>query len=497
MTRTIRAASGALAGLIQYGVTTLVGLWLTRFILSHLAAPEYGTWLVAAQALGYLSLADLGVVAILPREIAIASGRADSAAAIARALHTARYIVLRQWPAVLAVASGALILVNRWHPELTVTLAVALGAFALAFPLRVYQAVLSGTQELVKLAQYQLSGWICNAAAVTLLLSLGAGLPALGVGWAATQLVPPILAARRVRALEFPRPAAAVDRTAAAAHMRGAFWVTISQITQVLVSGLDVVIIGAVLGPAAVVPYALTGKLAQVFGALPLMALHSAGPGLSQLKGSGDRVGLSRVAAAILAVGPFTSGAVCAAIVGMNLGFVTWWVGPTFYGGLPLTLAIVSAMYVRHLSGATVFAAYALGRERLLAASGVAEGLLSATLTYVLVRQVGVIGAPLASATATLATTLPLVLPRLARDSGYPIRAAIGSFTLWSARACLAGAVGIAASSLFPAGLRGALAAAALALLSFIALSVSAMRRPPLHEYLQQLVRAVRGRLGK
>ena len=51
-----------------------------------------------------------------------------------------------------------------------------------------------------------------------------------------------------------------------------------SQIAQVLLNGTDVMIIGALLGPAAVVPYACTGKLVSVLANQPQAILQSAAP---------------------------------------------------------------------------------------------------------------------------------------------------------------------------------------------------------------------------
>ena len=55
----------------------LVGLVLAPFLLGRLGAHDYGLWLVVAQVLGLLGLLDLGVNAILGREVAAASGGAE------------------------------------------------------------------------------------------------------------------------------------------------------------------------------------------------------------------------------------------------------------------------------------------------------------------------------------------------------------------------------------------------------------------------------------
>ena len=80
MTRTRKFLGGLFFGYANQLLVTLVGLWLTSFLLIRLGQQDYGLWLVGTSILGYLMLLDLGVVALLPREAAFATGRAGGAA---------------------------------------------------------------------------------------------------------------------------------------------------------------------------------------------------------------------------------------------------------------------------------------------------------------------------------------------------------------------------------------------------------------------------------
>ena len=75
MTRATRVFGGVGLGQVHLVLATLVGLWLTPVLLARVGAEQYGLWLVGLQLLGYLYLLDLGVVGLLPRETAYASGR--------------------------------------------------------------------------------------------------------------------------------------------------------------------------------------------------------------------------------------------------------------------------------------------------------------------------------------------------------------------------------------------------------------------------------------
>ena len=75
MGRTKRFISGVSLGYLSRLAVMLAGLWLTPFLLGRIGPHDYGLWLVALQVLAYVVLLDVGVVALLPRETAFATGR--------------------------------------------------------------------------------------------------------------------------------------------------------------------------------------------------------------------------------------------------------------------------------------------------------------------------------------------------------------------------------------------------------------------------------------
>ena len=74
--RTRRFLDGVWLGYANQMLMMLGGLWLTPFLLHRIGQHDYGLWLVGSQILMYLTLLDIGVVALLPRETAYATGRA-------------------------------------------------------------------------------------------------------------------------------------------------------------------------------------------------------------------------------------------------------------------------------------------------------------------------------------------------------------------------------------------------------------------------------------
>jgi O-antigen/teichoic acid export membrane protein len=232
-------------------------------------------------------------------------------------------------------------------------------------------------------------------------------------------------------------------------------WVSVSQIAQVLLNGTDVMIIGALLGPAAVVPYACTGKLVSVLANQPQAILQSAAPALSELRTTADRARLFKVTAALAQATLAVSGLVACIVLAVNAGFVRWWVGPDQFGGMPLTLLLLAAMIIRHFNTTNVYALFCFGHEKRLALTGLADGIATLALSASLVAAFGLAGAPLGAIAGVVLVSVPLNLGALSRETAVPRWQIVSTLGPWLWRfamvAAIAGTVGASARpSSFP-----------------------------------------------
>lgn len=75
MSRTKLFLGGLSFNYANQALVTLVGLWLTPFLLNRIGQHDYGLWLVGTHVTIYLVLSDLRVVGLLLRETACATGR--------------------------------------------------------------------------------------------------------------------------------------------------------------------------------------------------------------------------------------------------------------------------------------------------------------------------------------------------------------------------------------------------------------------------------------
>jgi O-antigen/teichoic acid export membrane protein len=470
-------------------VVLLVGLWLTPFYLRELTAEKYGLWLVGAQVLAYLLLLDVGVVSIVPRETAYATGRSGGATAedLPGIVSDALQIALWQTPLVLlASAIVWLGLPDRWAP-LSVPLGCVLATFVLLFPVRLAPAVLQGLQDLAFLSRLQLIAWGFSTATSVILVLQGFGLSALAAGWIAGQLLTSVSAITRI-SLNFPGAMPAHFRAPgwgrARAYLSRGGWVSLSQIAQVLLNGTDVLILGVLLGPVPVVVYACTGKLVSVLANQPQILTQSAAPALAELRAGSTPERLRVVSAALTQAMLFVSGLIVCAIIAANQPFVSWWVGAQQFGGTPLTLLLTVVMLLRHWSTTMVYTLFAFGRERRIAVTSVADGTLTTCAALVLVRALGINGAPLASLIGVCAISIPFNLRALTRDLSIGVKDVL-SWWPWGSRFLIALAVALALGFAVRSGsFVHAVAAACIATTVYLLLTFKPVLASPLGPYL-------------
>ncbi len=421
MTRTRRLIDGVGLGYAYLVAVTVVGLWLTPFLLRRIGQHDLGLWLVATQILGYLALLDVGVVALLPREAAYATGRAKngSAGELVDLVGRVRRIVRWQLPLVgVAAAILWVALPSEWA-DLRRPLALVLAAYTALFPVRLYHALLQGLQDLRFLGQVQLLSWIATTGLTVGLVLAGHGLDALVLSWVLLQAATAAACVIRTRSRHpevWHATTPPVGWPVLGGYLRQSVWVSASQLAQVLLNGTDVLIVGKVLGPLAVVPYSCTSKLVTVLANHPQLLMQSAAPALSELRAAGERDRLRLVSVALGRGMLMATGAIACGVIVVNHAFVTWWVGPTQYGGWPLTLALAAAMTARHWNTTLVYALFCFGYERRLSLTTLADGAVTLLSSLALLSMYGPIGAALGSILGALAVSIPLNHRALGRE---------------------------------------------------------------------------------
>ena len=474
--------------------TVLVGLWLTPYLLGRLGSHDYGLWLLGAQVVFYLGLMDLGVVARIPRDVASASGRPDEhrLAALQELIGQTGRLVLWQLPPVAIVGAVVLwLLPQEWVP-LRGPLGLVVIAFVATFPFRVFIAVLQGLQDLAFVGTVQLASWAAGAAMTIVGVVLGFGLYSLALGWAATQTVSVVMAWTRLARVfpdVVPRRLPSLTLSIVREQLGRSVWISIAQLAQVLLSGTDILVIGKLLGPAAVVPYVCTGKLLTLLANQPQLFMQIALPVLSELRTAAPRRRLFEVSKSMTQVMLLGSGAIVAVVLMVNQAFVTWWVGDAQFAGIGLTALLLVGMLLHHVNVTAVYALFCFGNERRLAVTTIAEGIVSLVAMLLLVPKLGLYGAALGPLLATCLVGLPNNLAALAREEDATPLALVTPLVPWLARlALLLGGLGAFLSAWTVRGLSGIILAAASVAAAYLLVMLPVMRTPPLGPILRSAI---------
>lgn len=420
MSRTRRYLRGMGVGYAYQLLTMGVGLYLTRFLLQRLGSEQYGLWIVGIQLLSWLLLLDVGVIALVPREVASATGRAEDPEATPRLVgFTARLVLMQSL--VIGVAALGLwwLLPSDWEP-LRPALGPTLLAFVLLYPLRMFSALLEGLQDLAWLSGAQLVGWLAGTGTTVGLVLLGHGIVALAWGWIVQQLLQASLAGVRLvwrHRQVLPRRLPGLAWAELHGWLRRGAWVTVNQLSTVLLTGTDLLLVGKLLGPEATVAYACTSKAVSILIHQPRMLVAAALPGISQMRTGESRERLTQVCTSLMQATLLVSGLLATGVVAANGAFVGWWVGEDKYLGLGVSGLIALNMVLRHWSGALATATFAFGDERRIALVSLTDGVLAFLLGAAGLHFLGYIGAPLGTLVGLVLVSLPSHLRALARHS--------------------------------------------------------------------------------
>lgn len=400
MSRTLRASVAAGFSYVHVGISLIAGLWLVPFTLYHVGARSYGLWLASGELLAYAGLAELGMLVTLPWLIAQAEGQGDrarvrllvSTGAAAASLSALAYVGLAillwtQLPRVLQLGD-----VERASVQGPLLIVAVAGC--ISHPLRAFNAVLAGLQDVRFNGFVSLAHWLIGFVLVVSLLLQGYGLYALAIAAS----VPPILtgtaAVIRLRTIApdllggWPRPAFADIRRlfveGVGTWIGGWGWR--------LIAASDSLVLAALGRPAQVAALACTSKLAQAMVQLSWIPCDNGLIGLAQLSAEGQARRLREALVVMVRVYLALAGAVACVIVAVNPAFVRQWVGPDLFAGMPSNALIASLAIAMSFGHAVAVIPSVLGRRLAIGVATMICGVLHLGLAWVLGSRFGVSG---------------------------------------------------------------------------------------------------------
>ncbi len=503
MSRSKKFLGGLGFGYLYQAAVLLAGLWLTPFLIRNIGKHDFGLWVLGAQSIAYLALMDLGVVAMLPREVAFATGRAISSSTkpeIGKILGESARVVLVQTPFVALLAIGLWFAAPAAWANLKTPLAVIMAIYVIMFPARILTATLDGLQDLSYLGFVQIATWASNMAIMIFLVTRGRGLGALAAGWIALQTIPAISAFVRLKRKfpdALPSSLPGMSFLDVFNYFRRSIWLSVAQLAQSFLSNSDVMIIGLTMGPETVVIYNCSSKLVSALANQPQILMGVASPAISELRATGDRPRLLTVAICLTRIMMSASGLVACVVLAANPRFVAWWVKGVPFAGITVTALLVSAMLLRHLNLTTTATLICFSRERRLSLTTLADGAVTIVSCWIGIHFWGLTGAAIGSVTGVLLVSLPLNFTDLARQTGVSPWLILRSLIPWFWRFALATAIGQAIRmSGWMITLPGFFASCAAVGLLYVLLVLPLFFREPLAQYTRPLVARFHAKLA-
>lgn len=396
---TRRASLNAVAALVDYAVKAAVILLVTPVLVGGLGRTLYGVWEMLTRLGTSMTAVDGRPTDALRLVVAQQQGSDDEV--LKRRYVGASLAIWLVLLPVLALIGGALAwwaapLLTRASPEvrgvIRLTSALIVVAFLVTSVASVPEAVLRGSNQ-----GYRRLGVQSSLSVFWGLLAAGAiwgGFGLAGVGAAqlllalATGICFWALARRFVNWFGVARP----RRSEVKALFGMGLWLAAGDALSKILQASDVLIVGAVIAPAAVTTYVLTGYAARTAQGMHIFAAGAAIPGLGGLLGSGERARAAQARRELLLLTWLFATVVGATILAWNRSFITLWVGEANYAGALVDLLVVAitAQTVFIRVDSYVIDAALQPKRRVLVALGATA--LSITLGIVLTHAFGLAG---------------------------------------------------------------------------------------------------------
>jgi O-antigen/teichoic acid export membrane protein len=411
--------SGALAGWAQQGVTALVALILIPVLVRHLPPDQCGLWFSFQGAIAVATLANFGIGTVIARQTAhcvgahrnieikndfIDFGHGPEGVAYLN-LHAKRIYVL-----IVALCLTVGTLTFELVIPHTRMISGAASEFRLAWYLMLFNGVvlilsgrftasLIGTNQthvfkVLAAAFSTLQGISVVTAAVTTQSITIMALASLGASLAYLAILA-FVVRQRIPAFRLRQPAS-IDRGLLRRMLKVSYPLGIVDIGAYLVTTIQVPMLGALLGPAAVTPFYLAQKISQFLTLGCQQSVQPQIPKFTQSYASGDSItcisllGRTLKTLAILSFGAALFFCFASPIIANQLASLDHFLNlPT------LTLMSLDLVTLSIISGLSQFI-LAAGRNPFMTPSLIG-GAINVLLLMALVPQVGLMGIPCAS----------------------------------------------------------------------------------------------------
>lgn len=410
-----RIAQNILSNWFALGITTVVGFFLSPFVVHSLGNLAYGVWVIIASLVSYMGLLDLGLRGAVTRFVSKGAAQGDHGEA-GRAVSGALWI--RLWISLAIVAAGLVFSAGFNHIfviplELQQAARIAVLVTAVTVGVNLWCGVFGGV--LVALHRYDLTSSVSilqtcvRAAGIVFLLRSGHGILSLAIWDLCTSIVANgatiILCFRVYPRLKivFGRP----DSVTLSKLWNYSLYAFVINVAIQIVVYTDNLVVGAFVSPAAVTMYAIGGLVINYARQIVSSMTTTFTPLASTFEAEGSHQNLRRLAVHGTRAALIISLPIEIALFFRGHTFIHLWMGEQYAqaSGTVMQILLVSVV----LSSANTTAAgivYGMEKHKRLAIWAAFEAVANLVLSIVLVRRMGIYG-------VAWGTALPSVLIEL------------------------------------------------------------------------------------
>lgn len=439
--RTTRILWAAGLGWGYQAMAMVAGLWLTKFLLGRIGDATMGWWTHSLVMLGYIVSVDLGLSALLPRDVARQTGKAggwENAQLLPGVIASWMKFAMLQLPLAIIVAVVCVVVMSRNDESRSIAAACVMAFAVVVYPLRISSLTINGLQDFRYEGLVQFTTFLTGLATTVSLAFFFDGPICLIGGWAMQiVLTHSLMWGRLFHKYRTILPTAhdVISSTASFSMFKTGIWAWLGGVGVTLTGTAETIAIGYFAKEAWLFNYACTVKLVIVLSPLALSLGVAMLPGLTELRSSGNSKGMERATVAYTQIVLAISGLFGCVIATLNPSFVEWWLEDQRFLGDFVTLTAIFGMNLKHIQNAVSIAMFSLGLEKQLWILTFFVGVLSLVSAFIVVHIYGPRAAALGPVSiAAIAVLTMLVL--IARKEPTLAARLTKSVAVWGGHLC-------------------------------------------------------------
>jgi O-antigen/teichoic acid export membrane protein len=416
-----RLFKGSIYRTLSSVLKIFIGFFMLPFLVHRLGDNTYGFWILVMSFMSYYTLLRMGFSSAVSRFLSRAVGRKseNDMSAIAS---TSFYIYLII--SVLMVIATLILFffgtslfsnVKQYDALLFKILIIILGVnTALAPPMSVFGAVLVSHLKYTVGEIINITHLLLLNGLIFLFVSLGKGLIYIAFTYFVCNLAKSLFIYFYIKKThsEVQIKWSFFSRKKLRELFSFSFFAFISQLAETLRYKLDTIVITFFIGLAAVTYYNIAASMVNYFSILVIATIGVFGNYVSQEEGRGDFDSIREKFRFLTKINSYISIFVGCSMIFYGKAFISRWMGIKYLDSYAILLILIIGTVINLSQYVTISVLVGISKNRFIAYSNLAEGVVNLIISLILVQKFGLLG-------VALGTTIPMVIIKLGIQPWY------------------------------------------------------------------------------